>query len=169
MYEPNDYMLQYADAYLDIPMSTSQYTYLDDTVPFIQIVLKGYMDYYAPYSNFSANQQEELLRLAEYGAYPSYYLTYEPSYKLKHTNSNDLYTSSFKDWDKKMTDTYHSLNEVLKNVKDATIEDRVQLSNKVVMVEYSNGYHIVVNYSNRDYEYFGEMIPSKSYKAIEVN
>ena len=63
MYEPNDYMLQYADAYLDIPMSTSQYTYLDDTVPFIQIVLKGYMDYYAPYSNFSANQQEELLRL----------------------------------------------------------------------------------------------------------
>ncbi len=80
-----------------------------------------------------------------------------------------MYTSSFKDWDKKMTDTYHSLNEVLKNVKDATIEDRVQLSNKVVMVEYSNGYHIVVNYSNRDYEYFGEMIPSKSYKAIEVN
>ena len=53
LYKPNAYMWKYTKNYFDIPMYSSQYNNYSDSVPFIQIVLKGYMNYYAPFSNFS--------------------------------------------------------------------------------------------------------------------
>lgn len=169
MYAPHDYMLPYTDRYLDVPMYSSQRIFETDTVPFVQMVLKGYMDYYAPYSNFFANGQEELLRLIEFGAYPSYYMTHEPSYKLKFTNSSDLYTSTFREWKQDIADSYRILNEALGPVSGATMESREVLARNVVKVSYSNGVDIYVNYTENDYDKNGITVPGKGFRVIEVN
>ncbi|AJS60937.1 DUF5696 domain-containing protein [Paenibacillus sp. IHBB 10380] len=169
MYGANDYMLPYANQVLDVPIDSSQYIYISETVPFVQMVLKGYKDYYAPYGNFFANPQTNLLRMIETASFPSYYLTHESSYKLKNTNSNDVYTSSYEDWREPMAETYRMLNEALQPVRDAAMEDRVVLEDGVVQVIYDSGMAVIVNYTSRDYHRGNISVPAKGFQVIEVN
>lgn len=167
LYSPNDYMLSYSDSVLNIPMQSSQFTYVSETVPFVQIVLKGYKDYYAPYTNFATNPKKSKLQMIEYGAYPSYLLTSRESNNLKFTNSNDIYTSAFKDWRNDIVESYMELNEALKKVQNASIVNRKKISSDVIEVEYSNGIKIYVNYTNKEYK--GDVIvPAEGFNVIEV-
>jgi len=50
-YAPNDYLWNFTKGFLNIPMNNSQYIYETDTVPFLQIILNGYIDYFTPYMN----------------------------------------------------------------------------------------------------------------------
>ena len=68
----NLYMLKYAEKITDIPMSSSQYVYETDSVPFVQMVLRGSVDYYAPYSNLGFYSEASILKMIEYGACPSF-------------------------------------------------------------------------------------------------
>ena len=168
LHNPNVYLWGLSDAYLDLPLYSSQYAFFGRTVPFLPLVLRGYLDYFAPYTNFFANQEEELLRLVEYGAYPSYYLTWEPAYKLKHSNSNQVFTSTYADWREVIRKQYALLNEVLGQVEGATIFGHTQLTPEVVAVEYSNGKLIVVNYSTQDYESAKMVVPGRGVVVQEV-
>ncbi len=75
-YLPNDYFFKYSAAYYDMPLSNNGYIYMTESVPFIQIALSGYIPYYGKALNFSSNMTEDLLRHADYGVYPSYFLTH---------------------------------------------------------------------------------------------
>ncbi|WP_019420115.1 DUF5696 domain-containing protein [Paenibacillus sp. OSY-SE] len=169
MYSPNDYMLPYADQVLEVPMDSSQYIYVSEVVPFVQMVLKGYKDYYAPYTNFFANPQTSLLRMIETASYPSYYLTHESSYKLKFTDSNDVYTSAYADWRESMADGYRILNEALQPIRYAAIENRARFAADVVQVTYDNGIAVIINYANRDFQGEDITVPANGFQVIEVN
>ncbi|CAM4329890.1 DUF5696 domain-containing protein [Paenibacillus alkaliterrae] len=163
VYKPNDYLWKYSSQMFEMPLYSSQYMFSTDTVPFLQIALHGYVDYFAPSANFNANPQQYLLRMVEYGAYPSYKLTNEPSWKLKNTLSNDMFTSYFKDWKGEIASTYEKMNAVLKHVQDATIEQRNVLDYGVVEVVYSNGKKIIVNYRAKDISYENQTVPKMDF------
>lgn len=165
LYTPNQYMFKSLDNYFDIPLYSSRYLFETDTVPFLQIALHGYINYFAPFSNYSASK-EEALRLVEYGANPSFYLTKEPSYKLKNTASKYLFTSMYDDWKDTIIDQYQFVNNGLKYVINATIEDRQVLDGGVVKVIYSNGISIIINYTDNDYIYNGQVISGKNYRVF---
>lgn len=95
LYTPNQYFWRYSSEIFHLPMVNSQYIYETDTVPFIQIVLKGSIDYYAPYSNMGFYSPTDILRLIEYGAYPSFVLTALTNDELKYTAISDSYYSTF--------------------------------------------------------------------------
>ncbi|RAP73814.1 DUF5696 domain-containing protein [Paenibacillus montanisoli] len=168
MYRPNDYMLPYADQLFGVPMESSQYTYTSETVPFEQIVLKGYKNYYAEPINFMANPQKKLLKMIETASYPSYYLTSESPFRLRLTNSSDVYASEFASWKANIVSTYKMLNEALGPVQYATIEDRSLLAKGIVQVTYSNGKAIVVNYNDQAYDGKDVSVPALGFKVIEV-
>ncbi|MBP3965529.1 DUF5696 domain-containing protein [Paenibacillus lignilyticus] len=169
MYQPNDYMLRYADELLNIPMHSSQYTYTSEEVPFEQIVLKGYRNYFAEPINFFANPRKEVLKMIETGSYPSYYLTSEPSFRLMHTNSSDVYASSFADWKENIVSTYKMVNDALKPVQYATMKKREWLTDGVVQVTYSNGKALIVNYNGQSYDSKNGSVPALGFKVMEVN
>ncbi|MFD0717506.1 DUF5696 domain-containing protein [Paenibacillus sp. GCM10027626] len=162
-YRPNDYLWKYSPQMFDTPLYSSQYMFATDTVPFLQIALHGYIDYFAPAANYNANPQEYLLRMAEYGAYPSFIVANEPSWKLKNTLSNYLFTSYYRDWSEEIASTYTKLNEALKQVQDAAIERRTVLDWGVVEVVYSNGIKIVVNYRQKDIAYENRTVPKMDF------
>jgi hypothetical protein len=166
IYIPNEYMWKYSSQMFDMPLYSSQYMFSTDTVPFLQIALHGYVDYFAPPANYNANPQEYLLRMVEYGAYPSYKLTSEPSWKLKNTLSNDMFTSYFEDWKGEVASTYEKMNAVLKQVQDATIEQRNMLDFGVVEVVYSNGKKIIVNYRAKDISYENQTVPEMDFILV---
>lgn len=163
LYSPYDYLWSAIDAIYDIPIYSSQYVYSTDTVPFLQIVLHGYVDYYSPFLNFIENPKEATLRLIDYGCYPSYILTYEPSWKLKYTPSNYIYTSYYKDWINEIKEQYTTIKAALDKAKSATIENRQVLDWGVVKVDYSNGYKIIINYSQKSFKFGKTVVKPQSF------
>jgi hypothetical protein len=150
-YMPNDYMFSFMQAYYDIPLSNSGYIYTTGAVPFLQIVLAGYVPVYGTALNFSSNLQMDLLRHVDFGVYPSYFLTEDITAKILNTSSNWIYTSSYEQWGVEIETTYQWLNNLLGPVKGAQIVARQTLAAGVVATTYSNGQQIVVNFNAEPY------------------
>ncbi|NUM46185.1 MAG: hypothetical protein HUU38_15900 [Anaerolineales bacterium] len=150
-YRPNDYMFAYTSAYYNIPLSNSGYIYTTDVVPFLQIVLAGYVPFYGPAFNFSSNLQEDLLKHVDFGVYPSYFLTNEVTAKILNTSSNWIFTSSYAQWGQEIEETYAWLNTLLGPVKGQRIVAREVLGEGVIATTYENGKQIIVNYSETDF------------------
>lgn len=167
LYEPNAYLWHMTDSYLDIPMDNSRYIYMTDSVPFIQIVLKGYIDYYAPFANFVPNQRENLLRTIEYGAFPSFYLTEEDPFSLIDTDSSHLYTSRFENWRKIVTEQYEEVRSVYEMTKNASIVNREIIQEGLIEISYSNGAVVLVNYTDEDLESDQGIVPEQSFIVNE--
>ncbi|GAF14313.1 hypothetical protein JCM19045_3622 [Bacillus sp. JCM 19045] len=148
--QPNDYAWKYAESFQNIPLYSSNYTMVTDTVPFMQIVLKGHLPYFGEFSNFHNQTEQDLLRMIEYGAYPSFYLTTESSHLLFNTPSEDLFTSQFDTWKEDVVNQYLTAVDVLKPVEGETIVDRIVHGTGLVEVVYSNGKSVVVNYREAD-------------------
>ncbi|SEM57775.1 DUF5696 domain-containing protein [Paenibacillus sp. OV219] len=166
MYQANDYMWKYADTMFGVDNGSSQFMYETDTVPFIQTVMHGYIDYFANPSNSSSSPREDTLRMIDYGQYPSYLLTYEPYWKLRDTPSIDLLTTQYTDLEQPLTEMYKAMNQALRQVQDATIEAREVPDYGISAVKYSNGVKIVVNYTSNDYSLGGVNVKAKSFVII---
>ncbi len=150
-YTPNDYLFGLMQAYYDMPLGHSGYIYTTTAVPFLQIVLAGYVPFYGPALNFSSNTHTDLLRHADYGVYPSYFLTHDVTAKILNTSSNWIYTSSYAQWGEEIEATYQWLNQLLGPVAGAHIVARTSLAYGVFATTYSNGKQIVVNYNETPY------------------
>lgn len=166
MENPNEYLWKYASQYYDMPLSTSNYSYISREVPFLPIVLKGYLPYWAEYSNFKANETEYFLKMLEYGAYPSFLLTRESPNKLRNTNSSYIYTSEYEVMEPMVNDYYNRIGSVLRLVEGSGIKEHSYLNDKVVSVEYDNGVRILINYSDSDYQSGAVTVGAMSYQVI---
>ena len=152
MYLPNAYLLKNTDKYLNMNLYHEKMKFITDSVPFTQIVLRGYVDLYSSYLNFSSNQDLDVLKCIEYGVYPAYLITEKASHELSNTLSNNLYATEYGRVKDKMINQYVMIKNVLDQVVGAQIVAREVLEVGVVEVSYSNGVSIVVDYNNMKYE-----------------
>lgn len=150
-FTPSSYVWKNAHEIYHISSTSSKYMVFTDTVPFMQMVLKGYVDYYASPSNFHADTKKDMLKMIEYGEYPSWILTHEDSIELFSTPSAWVYTSCFSIWKDEIIRQYMQINDALAPVMDAHMTGREVLSEDVVSVTYDNGVVITVNYGSSDY------------------
>jgi hypothetical protein len=151
LYLPNDYLFPAMSAYYDAPLTDSGYLYVNEVVPFLQIALAGYVPLFGPALNFASNQRADLLRQADFGLYPAYILTQEPTARFLTTSSSWIFSSSFEQWGQEVRDTYAWLSALLAPVKGEQVVARQSLASGVVAVTYSNGQQIVVNYNTAPY------------------
>ncbi len=167
-YTPNDYLFAYTSAYYDIPLDSSGYTYAGQAVPFLQIVLSGYIPYYGEALNFSPDLEGDLLKHAEYGAYPSFFLTYEETARILDTRSSWIYVSAYHQLEPDVEAGYAWLNALLAAVKGASIIGHEEVASQVFATTYSNGWQIIVNYRDRPVALYGLTIPARDAIAREV-
>lgn len=167
METPNAYLWQYADAFLDMPLGSSDYLYVDQDVPFLSIVLKGIIPMYSDYVNFEANKTENFLQMVESGMYPSFYLAHEDSSKLIYTNSSGLYSLEYETYIDTIISYDAALRQLAEQTYDAHIVCHETLQAGLVKVSYSNGVVIYVNYNSYDVTADGLTIEALSYKAGE--
>lgn len=167
---PNQYLWQYTDRYLESPVGTSQYVYETDTVPFLQIVLHGTMEVYAPYSNFSFYSQKDMLKMIDYNISPSFVLTQEPSYLLAATTSSDYYSTEFTQYEEIVTNIYRTVNEPLSQVIGFKWDSRTVVEDGVIANRYSKDGRvktIVINYTEDEVTVGGNAIAPLSAQVIE--
>ncbi|MBM4427656.1 MAG: hypothetical protein FJ031_10500 [Chloroflexi bacterium] len=151
-YRPNDYLWSMTRAYYNMPLGDNGYIYTSEAVPFLPIVLSGYIPCYGEALNFSPNLRADLLRHIDFGIYPSYFLTYEATAKMLNTPSSEIYTSSYAQWGKQIQQTYGWMNSLLAPVRGQEIIAREKLAEGVYATTYANGRQIVVNYTSRPFK-----------------
>lgn len=151
------------DVFLDMPLDTTSYSFLSAEVPFLPMVLSGNIPYYSSWMNFESNQQKALLKLVEYGAYPSWLLTGEDVQPLIYTNSSDVFSAK---WDvllPAMTEINAKLQALHAATGGSAMTAHEILAADVVKVTYENGTAVYVNYSKKDVTFDGVTVPALSY------
>lgn len=168
--QPVSYLWKDTNAFLDMPLGSSDYMYVDEEIPFISMVLKGIIPMYSDYVNFEANKQEFLLKMVEAGVYPSFYVTYENSSDLIYTNSSNLYSTEYKTYKDTIVGYDKDLRELSEVTKGSVIIKHEKLDNGVTVVTYDNGAKIFVNYTGVSRTVDGVKVgpTSYSYKAGET-
>lgn len=164
--EANAYLWGSMDHFYDFPMYSSQYVIFDDTVPFMSIVLSGRMTLFGPYANFYPYARDELLRLIDFGVYPSFIVTEKSSKYLQKTGLETIYASRYEDIAPLIETYYEFVDGALAHVIGQTIEQREVLANGLVLVTYSNGIRIGINYRNQTMTLSGVSINPKSYHVF---
>lgn len=165
-YQPNMYLWEYVDRYLNTPVYGSQFLVETDTVPFLEIVLANTMEMYAPYSNFSFYTTSDVLRMIDYNIYPSFVLTYEPAYLLSDTNSRNFYSTEYDLYEELIDSIYYTVDDALSSVIGINWVNRVVAENGVIVNTYENGVEIVINYTEDEITYNGETLEPLSYLVI---
>lgn len=163
--EPNAYLWRYADAYLDMPLGSSDYLYVDQEVPFLSLVLKGVIPMYSDYVNFEANKTENFLQMVESGIYPSFYLAWEDSSKLIYTDSNHLYSIEYESYKDTIAEYDAALRALAAKTDGAFIARHETLPNGLVKVSYTNGVTVYVNYTEHNLTADGLTVTALSYKV----
>jgi len=147
LYRPNAYLFGAVSRYLAAPVVSRQYQIYTDTVPFLPIVLAGTMELYGGYLNFAADDTLALLRLADFGLYPSYVLTHGSAYLLQDTELGALYSSSYATWRERVLSDHGILDAVLLPAYGSAVAARRVLAPGFVKITYANGTVIYVNYA----------------------
>lgn len=167
--QPFAYLWNYTEAFLDMPLGSSDYMYVDEEVPFLSMVLKGIIPMYSTYVNFEANKTEFLLQMVESGVAPSFYITYENSSALIYTNSRDLYSTEYVTYKDTIAEYDKELRALSEQVEGAFIIRHEKMDNGVTAVSYDNGVTIYVNYTDKEQSVNGISVPAMSYKAGEAH
>ncbi len=165
---PNSYMFNVMDSYIDTPIEYSAYLIETESVPFLQMVLGGYVPMYSTALNLDYTGTSLTLRLIDSNVYPSFVLTKEDAIELYGTDSQSIFTSSYEVWSYTVRQTYEDVSAVLQNVVGAQIIRREKADGQEVYINtYSNGYKTVVNYSSQPYVYNGVTVEAQSAVAVQ--
>lgn len=163
---PNAYLWPYVDRFLNAPVFSTQYVIETDNVPFLQMVLYGTMELYAPYSNFSFYTDKDILRMIDYNVYPSFLLSHESSHYLASTNSANFYSTEYNLYKGLIKETYAKVDGALKNVIGSRWIDREVIKNGVVVNTYDNGVQILINYTDNPVTYRNTEVDALSYHVF---
>lgn len=162
----NQYTWKYLEQMTNLPMTNSQYLYESDSVPFMQILLSGTVELFAPHANVSFYTTYDVLKHIEYGTYPSFLLTGTENYDLSNTPSGVYNSTYIPDWQDRILEIYGTINDVLQHVRGQSITGHTALQNGVMRVEYASG-SIYVNYLTAAYEADGVQVPAQSAIYVE--
>lgn len=164
MSSPNAYALKFADSLTDIPMTSSQYTFFECDVPFLQIVLKGQVKYSSEALNIEGLSDSTLLQLIETGSQPKFSMIYVEGKYLLGTDLTNLYGATYKACLSAAITYYKEIETLCKKTGDSKIIDHTRL-NDVVTVTYENGVKVFINYNKTDQNAAdGKIVPGLGYR-----
>ena len=159
-------MYKYASAYYNAPISSSDYSFVAASIPFVRLVVGKHMDMYSQHLNFASDEAITLLRMVEFGVYPSFVLSGGSTYDLKLTNSSNVYISEYEILETRMAYYYDFISGALDNVIAQEIIDHTYVQEGVVRVEYANGVEIIINYNHEEITEDGTLVAPLSYEVI---
>ncbi len=144
----NYYTWSAADTILNIPLDSSNRHTATAEVPFLGIVLHGYINYTGEALNLSGDYEYTILKTIENGANPYFIVAYDNIGELKINKYTAYYAVEYGTWKDKIVEDYLRLNEVLKSLQNTVITEHEILDNRVVKVSYENGTSIYLNYNS---------------------
>ena len=149
--QPSLYALKYADYYTHMPIIHSQYYFYTDTVPFVPIVLSGILPVFSSELNFNAIGDILKLQMLDYGIYPNFIITEEPTQTMRFTRSNVFFTTHFNVFENEIRSTYDQFKDIYDAVGFQKVISRDVLDLGIVRITYEDQTQLVINYTNDIY------------------
>lgn len=149
--QPSLYALKYADYYTHMPIIHSQYYFYTDTVPFVPIVLSGILPVFSSELNFNAIGDILKLQMIDYGMYPNFIITEEPTQTMRFTRSNVFFTTHFNVFENEIRSTYDQFKDIYDAVGFQKVISRDVLDLGIVRITYEDQTQLLINYTNDIY------------------
>ena len=132
----NAYVLPYVDHILDMPTESSNFLRASESVPFVSMVLHGYVNYTGSALNMEGDVQYSLLKAIENGASLYFILCYQNTNALKESDTyNKYYSVAYDVWKDDMVTYYDTINESLRDLQTSLIVDHEFMSASRIMDE----------------------------------
>ena len=151
--------LSFVDGLSEIPQ---EYTF-SRRIPFVQMVLHGYIPYTSRDMNSEEDSRTALLKRIEYGENLRYTLTANSFDKLYETDFSSISNTRYSGLKADIDENYKALSKALDGLMDKEIVSHRALSDSVVRVEYEGGSEIYVNYGDTDYTAEGITVNAKDF------
>lgn len=163
----NDYAIPYADMVTNMDLRGNSYTILDESVPFYQLAVHGYINYTGDPINICGNTQDEILYAAEYGAGLSFTLMRETAFALQKTLYTQYYGSDYAAWHDDMVEIYTRFNTELGHIYNQQMTDHVNYTPELSCTSYEDGTKVYVNYGYTDgVTSDGVTVPARDYLVV---
>lgn len=154
----NEYVIKYADVILDAPLDSNGRVTASREIPFVGMVLHGYVEFSGMAINLAGDYDYAVLKTIENGAVPYYILSYDNTSELKESGLTEYYAIQYNIWYDELIKTYNEINGALKKVTGSVIAEHDIIQDRVVKVTYTNGVSFVLNYNNFEVEVESENI-----------
>ncbi len=120
----NAYTLPYVTDIVDLPLDNSNYQISSYSVPFMGMVLHGYMNYAGGVINTEGDVQYEILKSLENGAALYFLLSYQNTSEIKSATKmglNENYSVAYPTWSSEVISSYKKLNDAIGSLQTAQI------------------------------------------------
>ncbi len=118
----NYYSWPYVDYIVNVPISSSRYIKSSNTVPFMGVVLHGFVQFAGTPTNMEGNISYAFLKAIENGSGIYFKLVYQNAEKLKeYQQLSKNYSVRYDIWKDDLIVMYNQLNELLATVQTSTI------------------------------------------------
>lgn len=120
----NAFALQYADHILNAALDSSRYNNASNAVPFLGMVLHGYVNIAGTPINMEGDPDYAMLKAIENGAGLYYILSYRNTSELKtYSDTNKFYSVRYDIWLDDVVKQYTTLNDAIKDLQTVRIDD----------------------------------------------
>lgn len=167
LYNPDGYALKYAEKIMSLPTQSSKQSLIDYDIPFIQMVVREYVDYSGEAINISGNMSEMVLNAAKTGSNLCFAITNTNYDEIKETELDYLYGSDYNLSGTSFVELYNDYTERMSATSGSAIVEYVEVNPGVYMTGFANGSLVYVNYN--DYEYTlanGSVLAAKDYMVL---
>lgn len=165
---PNQYLWQYLDSIVDLPFKSSEHTIIDESVPFLQIVLSGNINYASGAFNRSGSLDEYFLKAVETGGDIYYEWIYESDVvvsSMKGIDTEEVYSMSYENWIDTAVEQYQRIKDELSYVVGKKITSHTKLENGVYNTQYGD-ISVIVNYNEYDVIVNGQNVNARDFKVL---
>ncbi|WP_409344528.1 DUF5696 domain-containing protein [Paenibacillus sp. MBLB4367] len=161
----NASVLPYTSHLVNVPLDSNRYQLADESVPFMEMVLHGYVEYAGKPFNYADDQdvRKLVLKSLETGANVYYKWMYKDPASIKPNVYKELYATYYKDWFDEASQAYREVNEVLKQVRGQRIVSHEKLKDNVYKTTYENSLEVIVNYNREPVVIDGVTIKAEHY------
>ncbi len=163
----NLYAAMYADHITDVAGDSTHFDLADETVPFYQIVMHGYVSYSTEPINLTPDPDRAVLKALETGSSLGYALIYGDTRKLADTKYNFLFNAKYEDWYASVLDAYLETKECFEAVADSCITGHEKLAENVYRTDYGQAGSVYVNYGKKDVTIDDLTVPARDYVFLE--
>ncbi len=160
----NDYAVPFASIVTNMDLRGSEYTILDECIPFFQLAVHGRINYTGEAINICGNMEDEVLYSAEYGAGLFFTLMEESTFATQKTLYTEYYGANYDAWKDKLADIYTKYNSALGHTFNQEMTGHDNLSSEVSCTEYADGTKVYVNYGYTEFvTEDGVKVPARDY------
>ncbi len=110
----NAYTWKYTRHILNAAIDSSHHTYASEMVPFLGMVLHGYINFAGAPTNMAGDINYEILKMIESGSAPYFILSYQNISEMKKTfDLAKFYSVSYSIWFDDLVERYNQINTIL--------------------------------------------------------